>query len=817
MSFKRIFTIVLAAIMIAGSVGLLSFADEAEEFVADISWYDSENPQTEYILDTKEELAGFAKLVNEGNSFSGKTIKLSADIDMSNVNNWTPIGTSTANAFKGTFDGCDNIVSNLTITRDAAYGNGFFGNILGGAVVKNITFDNILVRRYEDERCSGNIYGVVTGYTYGSTLFENVTVKNSKVVGYGKVAALIGMSAEPGNHTTSLINCRVENTELKGTYNVAGLVGTVLNNNVVTTSTAVKNVTWTPGDAETAYREFSGNLSDGTAFDGLYWMYGEDAYAGWSDFYNDWYIQYQADGYLTEGVEADGLCHNAEASISGYAYETLKEATDAAEALIEEGEENVTIQLLCDVNTQETLTFDKDVTLDLGEKTFKPSGVNSGDGWNVNITGGADVKIINGTIDLSSVTGGWHGIFGIGNGSLTLDDTVKVAGSDITGNIFALTSGESVITFNGTTVEISDQAYSDGTYFIKSEPDSGIPTVVMNEADITIANGQGFINNSCVEISDSVINLSAMRQHGFRNISGVISNTVIDLDTSEDGIKNTGEQLLEIKDESTVNITAQNPYNISDSAVLSMHAGKYSADPAEYVVDDFEAIFDEDKQLYIIIPEKVTVTFNTNEGSEIPPVIVDSNVLVNLSSYIPTKAGYVFAGWYADEELTEKVTEISLLADKTLYAAWEKKRNSSAGLTGPVLSSKNEQKDLKQIILTIGDNTAVVFGEKVENDVVPVIRNERTMLPIRFVAEALGAKVEWNEEKREVLITTDKVTILITIDSNIALVGGKEVSLDSAAFIENGRTYLPLRFISENLGAKVEWNEKNKQVTITKQ
>ena len=80
------------------------------------------------------------------------------------------------------------------------------------------------------------------------------------------------------------------------------------------------------------------------------------------------------------------------------------------------------------------------------------------------------------------------------------------------------------------------------------------------------------------------------------------------------------------------------------------------------------------------------------------------------------------------------------------------------------------------------------------------------MLPARFVAENLGAKVLWDED----------ITILITIGADAAIVNGEEIKLDSPAFIENDRTYTPVRFIAEQLGTSVEWNEEAKTVTITK-
>ncbi|MDO5479849.1 MAG: copper amine oxidase N-terminal domain-containing protein [Clostridia bacterium] len=120
------------------------------------------------------------------------------------------------------------------------------------------------------------------------------------------------------------------------------------------------------------------------------------------------------------------------------------------------------------------------------------------------------------------------------------------------------------------------------------------------------------------------------------------------------------------------------------------------------------------------------------------------------------------------------------------------------------------------MILTIDEHDAHVFGDEKTNDVAPKIVNDRTMLPARFVAEHLGASVAWDEAARKVTITKDDIVIEITIDAETAVVNGKEVKLDAPAFIENDRTYTPIRFISENLGAKVFWNGETEKVTIVK-
>lgn len=95
------------------------------------------------------------------------------------------------------------------------------------------------------------------------------------------------------------------------------------------------------------------------------------------------------------------------------------------------------------------------------------------------------------------------------------------------------------------------------------------------------------------------------------------------------------------------------------------------------------------------------------------------------------------------------------------------------------------------------------------------------MLPARFVAENLGANVSWDGENEIVTIkgkrlkTGENVTIEITIGSAIAKVNGKKIRLDSNAFVENDRTYTPIRFISEELGADVKRQPDGQKVIIT--
>ena len=120
----------------------------------------------------------------------------------------------------------------------------------------------------------------------------------------------------------------------------------------------------------------------------------------------------------------------------------------------------------------------------------------------------------------------------------------------------------------------------------------------------------------------------------------------------------------------------------------------------------------------------------------------------------------------------------------------------------------------KEIILMINELVAFVFDKYVTNDVAPVIRDGRTMLPARFVVEALDGAVAWDEAARKVTITKEGAVLEIFIGERFATVNGEPVELDAPAFIENDRTYLPIRFVAEYLGANVAWNADAQSVTI---
>ena len=194
-----------------------------------------------------------------------------------------------------------------------------------------------------------------------------------------------------------------------------------------------------------------------------------------------------------------------------------------------------------------------------------------------------------------------------------------------------------------------------------------------------------------------------------------------------------------------------------------------------------------------------SVTFETNGAEDIEKQTVKSGYSAK-EPEIPQKEGYVFGGWYSDKELTQEFDfSTKIVKNITLYAKWDLPEKSN-----------------NEIIFTVGETKANVFGEEKENDVAPIIKGDRAFLPARFVAESLGASVEWDGETKTVTIRKDDTQIAIVIGEEYAFVNGEKVKLDYPAFIENDRTYTPIRFVAESLGAKVYWNSETKDITIEK-
>ncbi|PZD93589.1 N-acetylmuramoyl-L-alanine amidase [Paenibacillus sambharensis] len=103
-------------------------------------------------------------------------------------------------------------------------------------------------------------------------------------------------------------------------------------------------------------------------------------------------------------------------------------------------------------------------------------------------------------------------------------------------------------------------------------------------------------------------------------------------------------------------------------------------------------------------------------------------------------------------------------------------------------------------------------GNVIQTDAQPRIVKSSTMVPMRVIAEQLGYSVDWNSKTKEVTIADGNSLIVLTADQDLADVDGTSVKLDAPAFIDKGVTYVPLRFIGQNLGLTVRWDQSTRSV-----
>lgn len=113
------------------------------------------------------------------------------------------------------------------------------------------------------------------------------------------------------------------------------------------------------------------------------------------------------------------------------------------------------------------------------------------------------------------------------------------------------------------------------------------------------------------------------------------------------------------------------------------------------------------------------------------------------------------------------------------------------------------------IIMQIGNKNIIAYGKTIVSDVAPLIVNNRTLVPIRIVTETLGGTADWNADTKVVTLNIDGKTINMQIGVALEKYGVAPIIIDN-------RTYVPIRFVAEELGADVEWLEKEQTVVITK-
>ena len=166
--------------------------------------------------------------------------------------------------------------------------------------------------------------------------------------------------------------------------------------------------------------------------------------------------------------------------------------------------------------------------------------------------------------------------------------------------------------------------------------------------------------------------------------------------------------------------------------------------------------------------------------------------------------------------------EISFLApiqpgygQRKIYAVIDSEELNRANNTSSFTLTIHEKPIFKTIIMQIGNKIGTIDGEPFNLDAAPYqVKNGRVMVPFRFLAEALGAKVYWNDTERMITFERSDLKLFFWIGRFYAIVNGEMVVLDAPPEIRSNRAFVPVRFVSENIKAEVSWDGNNKIVTV---
>lgn len=126
----------------------------------------------------------------------------------------------------------------------------------------------------------------------------------------------------------------------------------------------------------------------------------------------------------------------------------------------------------------------------------------------------------------------------------------------------------------------------------------------------------------------------------------------------------------------------------------------------------------------------------------------------------------------------------------------------------------NVTTSVKDIELYIDSNQVTINNKDMVVEVAPFIQQGRTFVPLRFLGEALGAKVKWSESEKQATLVLNDTEVLLGMGSEIVYVNGVSTRIDVEPVIREGRMYIPVRFVGESFGATMEYDAVERRIRL---
>lgn len=710
-----------------------------------------------YQIQNATELTSLAAFVNGGASMSGVSFEIPAGttIDLTGVAIWTPIGNGTYN-FSGNFDGNNSTISNLKFSSASAVdGIGLFG-YTSGAEIRDLNLANVSISAVHSDFAGGLI-----GYS-SNTSISGVSVSGS-LQGLSVVGGLIGSSISGGKITDCNTNVGV--TGLGN--NIGGLIGYNTNANI-SKCYAIGDIT---SDASSAN---VGGLVGSNAASGVI----ENSYAA---------------GDVSGNSAIGGLVGDNAGTIS-YTYSIGDvNGTTTVGGLVGLSSGGIINNSFWDTSTSGITTGALGTPKNTTEMTtnsslFTEAGWNfAADGtWRMGIASYKYPVFIPPLVEYSQVSFDSND-----SGQLNLQGTPSPA---------AISNGAIVLT------KATGGAVGSAFFNQKIKQKDGFSSYFKFYLNDQSGGGTGG--------ADGIIFVMASTANKYGSVGGgmgygdITSSVGIEFDTFD----NSATAIEPSNSHIAVNVNGQNIITTSPVAVVDLgdtyfHSG---TNIPYYAWVDYDGA-----TLSVFISKTATKPSTAN---------LTANIKVEEYAGDEYYIGFTAATGGSYQE--QKISEWKFVNKNRPWASADGAEATTVTHhhSDPIVVVPEPVHNLLRF--NIGHiDSFLILGSSDEilkpMDVAPIIRGDRTLLPIRFVVEPLGGTIIWNEPEQKVTITRVDTTIELWINKNIAKVNGVDKLIDpdnalvKPIIVKPGRTMLPVRFISEALGCTVDWNPVNEEVTVS--
>lgn len=238
---------------------------------------------------------------------------------------------------------------------------------------------------------------------------------------------------------------------------------------------------------------------------------------------------------------------------------------------------------------------------------------------------------------------------------------------------------------------------------------------------------------------------------------------------------------------------------------------------AIYTIDGEKADAVKEGDKVMVLSTSSLITKDIKEAAAIVITKDEANASVYLDTFKMTEEGLLSA----DGEIIVAMEGAEKYDGKKLLVFYDFATMSIPAITNPIkvveLEEKAEDQDKVSVSFKVGDSTLTINGEAVTVETPYVVGAGVTLVPIRVISEAFGAEVNWDGETKTVTVSCGECKVIVTVGSKTALVNGEEKTLEEAPELtDGGFSMIPLRFISESLGATVGYDNATAQITVEK-